>query len=384
MESAWRSHLQIPHTDRMNSRELLDQAFHELINGRTPTVELSEDLHKALMEKVVRFNAELTQTIAQASNGKSESILDYQGSLADAVKAMLANLQRLAWQTNAVANGDLTQQVSALGEFSNSFNRIVANLRENRKTIETQNQELERDLTLAEEIQKTMLGELARNDFIETHLIYRPLHKVSGDFVFTCCNNDNQFSAFLGDVSGHGIAAALITIMTKTALETIMPDNSPDEVMRQLNSMLAESIPEGMYLTGALVKICPDGRMIMTNAAHPVIIVQQHDSEFISKISGTGLSLGMFKEEVEKYSNSEIHLKSGDRVFLFSDGLLDIKTETGFFGMEGIADLLRTSKQRSLAETMQQLYSTIAEAAGQNAISDDLTVLALEFTGTKS
>ena len=368
----------------MNNRELLDLAFHELINGRVPDAVLPENLHKALLEKVARFNAELIQTITQMPGATPGTESGNKNSLDGAVKALQATLRHLIRQTTAIANGDLTQNIAGMGEFSDAFNRIIENLRENRKTIGMKNQDLERDLTLAEEIQKTMLGELAKPDFMEIHLIYRPLNKVSGDFVFTCCNSDQQFSAFLGDVSGHGIAAALITIMTKTALESILPDNPPDEVMRRLNSMLAEAIPEGMYLTGALVQICPDGRMTMTNAAHPVIIVQQQDSEHISKISGTGLSLGMFEEEIEQYSSSELQLKSGDRVFLFSDGLLDIKTETGFFGMEGIADLLRASKQCSLAETMQQLYATIAEAAGQNAISDDLTVLAMEFTGTKS
>ncbi|EKD83282.1 MAG: serine phosphatase RsbU [uncultured bacterium] len=368
----------------MNNKELIDQAFYELINGKAPTAKLPESLQSELFAKVAQFNTELMQVIMQMSSGQLETGINYKGPLAGAVKTLQASLKHLTWQTNAIANGDLTQNIAFMGEFSDAFNRMVDNLRESRKTIEMKNEELERDLTLAEEIQQTMLGELARTDFIETHLIYRPLHKVSGDFVFTCCNSVQQFSAFLGDVSGHGIAAALITIMTKTALETILPDNAPDEVMRQLNTMLAESIPEGMYLTGALVKISADGRMTMTNAAHPVIIVQQHDSEHISKISGTGLSLGMFEEEIEQYSSSELRLQSGDRVFLFSDGLLDIKTDRGFFGIEGIADLLRSSRQQSLAATMQLLNLIVNEAAANNAVSDDLTVLALEFTGPKS
>jgi serine phosphatase RsbU (regulator of sigma subunit) len=381
VEPAWRPRRQIARDSRMNNKELIDQAFYELINGKQPAAKLPEDLQTELFAKIAQFNAELTQVVMKMSSGQLDEQVVYKGSLAGAIKALQANLKHLTWQTNAIANGDLTQNIAFMGEFSSSFNSMVENLRESRKTIEMKNQELERDLSLAEEIQQTMLGELAKTDFIETHLIYRPLHKVSGDFVFTCCNSGQEFSAFLGDVSGHGIAAALITIMTKTALETIMPDNAPDEVMRQLNSMLAESIPEGMYLTGALVKISADGRMVMTNAAHPVIIVQQHDSEHIRQISGTGLSLGMFAEEIEQYSSSEIHLKTGDRVFLFSDGLLDIKTENGFFGIEGIADLLRSSRQQSLAATMQLLNLIVNEAVVNNAVSDDLTVLALQFTG---
>lgn len=302
-------------------------------------------------------------------------------ALAGSVNALQANMRHLAWQASAVADGDLSQEVAFMGEFSNSFNRMVENLRKNQRIIEAKNQELENDLALAEEIQKTMLGEMVKVDFIDAQLIYRPLHKVSGDFVFTHCSADQHYSAFLGDVSGHGIAAALITIMTKTALETILPENSPDQVMRSLNSMLARSIPDGMYLTGALVNISPAGKMLISNAAHPAIMLQRIDSNEIVKISGTGLSPGMFAEEIESYSSSSLQISCGDRIFMFSDGLLELKMTKGFLGIEGITEAIRSSRKNSLLETVQLLNTIVKEAAKTNAVSDDLTVLAIEYTG---
>ncbi len=365
----------------MSDQEALNRAFSELINGRVPEEKLPTELLQKLLEQIAHFNAELAQTITNISNGQLDASVNYKGNLAGSVNALQASLKHLVWQTSAVANGDLSQKVAFMGEFSNSFNRMVENLRKNQKIIESKNRELEKDLALAEEIQKTMLGELAKVDFIDARLIYRPLHKVSGDFVFTHCSADRHYSAFLGDVSGHGIAAALITIMTKTALETILPNNPPDQVMRLLNSMLARSIPDGMYLTGALVKISPDGKMLTSNAAHPVIMLQRIDCNEVVKISGTGLALGMFAEEIENYSSNNQQLSCGDRIFVFSDGLQELKTNKGFLGIEGIQDIICSSRQNSLSETVQLLDSTIKKAAEINAVSDDLTVLALEYTG---
>jgi len=365
----------------MSDNKILDQAFYELVSGKEPTGELSGELHTELLKKVAHFNSELAQAIIKISNGQLETEFDYKGSLAGAVKGLQANLRHLAWQTNAVANGDLTQKVAFMGEFSASFNKMVENLEENRRTIESKEQELERDLALAEEIQKTMLGEITKTDFVDVRLLYHPLHGVSGDFVFTCKSAEQQFSAFLGDASGHGIAAALITIMTKKALETILPQGEPDEVMRKINSLLADSVPEGMYLTGVLVKIKADGKVLLANAAHPVILVQRADSGLIEEFSGTGLSLGMFEEEIEAYSTTELCLNRSDRIFLFSDGLLEMKIDNDFLEIAGIKDILNRCQKASLAETVQTIEAVIKKSSATNLIADDLTVLAIEFIG---
>lgn len=359
----------------MNDKKLLDQAFAELINGKNPTSELPSALHSELLKKIASFNSELIQTISKIFNGQPDSEQAYTGTLAGAVNSLQTDLKHLTLQTSAAANGNLTQKIAFMGELASSFNKMINTLHETQRTIEYKNQKIE----------KTMPGEIALSNFTEVELIYYPLHRVSGDFVFTCHGENRQFSAFLGDASGHGIAAALITIITKIALETILPKDKPDEVMRELNSLLAVSVPEGMYLTGVLIEIRPDGKAMMANAAHPAALIQRADTGLIEEFSGTGLALGMFEDEIEKYTTTKLSLNRSDRIFLFSDGLLEMKTDNCFLEIAGIKDILSHCHQTnaSLTEAVQAIESFVKKASEHCIISDDLTVLAIEYTGPR-
>ncbi|HUB19713.1 MAG TPA: PP2C family protein-serine/threonine phosphatase [Acidobacteriaceae bacterium] len=188
---------------------------------------------------------------------------------------------------------------------------------------------------------------------------YHPAQEVGGDFFQIVPNADDSVLVAIGDVSGKGLGAAMAVSLIVGTLRTLAEvTTDPAEVIAGLNRRL-EGRLRGGFATCLVALLQPDGRCVFANAGHLPPFLNAHQVELPG-----ALPLGLNPKE--SYENQDLVLAPGDRLTLYTDGLLEARDSGGeLFGFERLAELVANT---AAAED--------AVAAGvQFGQEDDITVL---------
>jgi hypothetical protein len=188
---------------------------------------------------------------------------------------------------------------------------------------------------------------------------YHPAQEVGGDFFQIIANPDESALIAIGDVSGKGLRAAMAVALIVGALRTLAEvSTDPAQVLAGLNRRLDGRLGGG-FATCLVALLQPDGRCVFANAGHLPPFLNAHEVELPG-----ALPLGLNPNE--RYENQEVVLAPGDRLTLYTDGLLEARDSKGeLFGFERLAQLVGNT---AAAED--------AVAAGvQFGQEDDITVL---------
>ncbi|RLB79760.1 MAG: fused response regulator/phosphatase [Deltaproteobacteria bacterium] len=228
-----------------------------------------------------------------------------------------------------------------------------------------------------EEAQTSMLTapeELPRAHF---SVYYSALLEAGGDFYDVFRISDDMFGYFVVDVSGHNIATSYITAAVKALLkQNCTPIYKPVESMRMINDVLAEILPEGIYLTACYAKLNRKKKLLsIVNAGHPPAVYLPKEGEArLTEVDGD--ILGIFNEVY--YGQQDIKVTTGDRFFLYSDGLIE-RPALKKVWFECLPDLLEACshlKDVPIQEAAEQLTRLMI---GQNCKpEDDIVVLGVE------
>ncbi len=221
---------------------------------------------------------------------------------------------------------------------------------------------LEQELQSAREIQQVLIPEtLPALDRFAITSAYTPAQEVGGDFFQILPNADGSTIVALGDVSGKGLKAAMNVSMIVGAMRAqAVTTSSPAEMLSALNHCLVGRM-QGGFATGIVFRLDSDGTVTCANAGHlPPFL---NGREFPLDPS---LPLGLVAGA--EYGEAVLRLHSGDQLGVYTDGLLEARSQTGeLFGFERLHELFATRP------TAQQA-SEAAVAFGQD---DDITVLIL-------
>ncbi len=168
------------------------------------------------------------------------------------------------------------------------------------KIIPASERDYQHELELAADFQQSVLPEIVDVDYLDIDLIYKPYDFVSGDVYDFILNRERELAIFLGDATGHGISAALMTMMVHIAIDSLTPNLTTDDSLRKLNQLIS-SRHTGRSVTGVLFRISPDGFMRVSHAGHPsLIIIPSENSELIA-FKEAGCPLGLFEDEPVRY-----------------------------------------------------------------------------------
>lgn len=254
------------------------------------------------------------------------------------------------------------------------LNNALEELRIKDKMIET-------ELEFAAEIQKGILPpQLPVWNGLHFTTYYRPLAKVSGDY-YDVFYFSNQVYILLADASGHGVPAALITMAAKQAFSThLREDIEPSELFRKVNSDLVERIKTSDYMSCFLIKIDRRHRVKYSNAAHTRAIHYQIEKDEYTFLDTEGMFLGSLEEANDFYEDRETQLKAGDRLYLYTDGLVEHKNPQGEeFGLDRMIEILNNTKQIPLEEQVAYLIQSLNSHISRAPIRDDISIIAVEL-----
>jgi sigma-B regulation protein RsbU (phosphoserine phosphatase) len=239
---------------------------------------------------------------------------------------------------------------------------------------------LQQDLQLAAEIQKRLLPkpDLA-SDFWQANYAYHPAGIVSGDYVDVILH-EGELYFILGDVSGKGMAASILMSNLHAMFHALIPLGLElCDLTSRANRLFAESTLANQYATLIVGKMNANGEVEMCNAGHlPPIIVGGEKS---IELDSAGLPLGMFSDSA--FISSGVRLTPGETLLLFTDGVTEANDRDGTeFGTERLRASINGSATGHPTELLQTCVSAVAEFRNGAAINDDLTMLALKYTGS--
>ena len=209
---------------------------------------------------------------------------------------------------------------------------------------------------------------------------YRPMRAVAGDFYAFELLPDGRLGVLVGDVSGHGVPAALVASMLKTALVMNRDFSSrPAELMARMNRALCGEIG-GQFVTAAYAVFDREQKTLTyAGAGHPPLLKVSARQD-PTRLEENGLPLGLFAHAV--YSEGVASLVSGDRVLLYSDGLVEAPNAADEqFGADRAIAVLQRSATMTASEAAKELLRSTSEweAHGEEP-SDDTTIVLVEVS----
>ncbi len=216
----------------------------------------------------------------------------------------------------------------------------VAQLVAEQQAEAIERERLEQELLVASRIQTGLLPkELPQLDDWQMSAHYQPARKVGGDFYEFKYFKDGRLGIFIGDVTDKGIPAAMVMATTRTLLMAVAQETlSPSQVLKQVNNLLQEDIPAGMFVTCFYAILDPaDGKLVFANAGHN--LPYRLTNHTVLEVKAAGMPLGLMPDV--EYDLHEMVIEPGDCIMFYSDGLVEAHNEQReMFGSNRLKALL--------------------------------------------
>ena len=240
-----------------------------------------------------------------------------------------------------------------------------------------QQRALEYDLELAAQIQKGLLP--AADSVIEGWQIahyYQPAGLVSGDYCDVIRENGHLYF-ILADVSGKGVAAAMLASNLRAVFRSLIPLGlSIEEFLIRANRLFRESALPSQYATIAFGRSSWRGEFELVNVGHPPVLLATQGG--IRQFESTCHPLGLFSDNTVCVSRGQ--LSPGDTLVLYSDGISEAANERDEeYGVDAVAKLIREQYLRPPQELVQAVKQNLAAFRGGAVRADDETLLAVQY-----
>lgn len=275
------------------------------------------------------------------------------------------------------------------------------------RTLQSQNAELRsagermrRDLHAAARVQRAMLPhDVIVTPHVRTAWTYVPTDELAGDALGLHLVDDRYLVFYLADVSGHGVPAALLAV---TAMHELTPQSegacllrddasapgavgtvrAPARAVSEINRRFTSGEHDGRYLTLVLCVLDTyEGRLHFTSAGHfnPLLL---RGTDVIPLADAGGLPLALVPDA--EYDDASIQLDSGDRVYLYSDGIIEQFDRAGAeqFGLQRFVTALTTCRDSALERGTAQVVDQLGQWSGSKSFTDDVSLVAIEWLGT--
>ncbi len=286
------------------------------------------------------------------------------------------------------------------------FNKKIVSLQNNNLQIEKNYKRNEmksiRDLDMARRIQSGLLvfNKIQHKNFQLSAVCY-PAEKIGGDFfllqknitntlekrehadpsIICIKNNKEETLDFaIGDVSGHGVASALVMILAKNTIDNLFQErHSPKKIMQIANKKLIE-YTEGSAINfvtvfGGMLDVS-NNKFTYSKAGHTAPLLFRKNGDILS-LETEGVFLGMFANP--EFEEKEITLERGDKLFLYTDGLNEAKNNKDeLLGVQKLTEIVKRNIWLSGDAFFAKIMEEIKDYAGGIPLGDDITMVFLE------
>jgi len=211
---------------------------------------------------------------------------------------------------------------------------------------------------------------------------YAPMTSVAGDLYDFPIVRPNGVGVLVADVMGHGVPAALVASMVKVAVSNGLKDSrEPSSIIAGLNATLCDAAHE-QYVTAVYMYLDAANRVgRYASAAHPPGLVWRRGSQTLEKLDGAGLLLGVRPNET--YTTREVSFEVGDRLLLYSDGLVEAENADGqSFGDTALFKFIREKQSLGAEQFVELLLKVVlawSRSGSTKGQEDDITIVVIDI-----
>ncbi len=249
-------------------------------------------------------------------------------------------------------------------------------------------QRIASELDVATRIQASMLPcifpAFPERDEFEVYATMNPAKEVGGDFYDFFMVDEDHLAIVMADVSGKGVPAALFMVIGKTLIKDHTTSGKDlGVVFTEVNQLLCESNSEELFITAFVgVLNLKSGELRYVNAGHEIPFICKKDDTFVPyKIRAGFVLAGM---EGMKYKAGVLQLEPGDKLFQYTDGVTEATDKDNhLYGMKRLEHALAAAADKTVQEILEAVKADIDVFVGDAPQFDDITMLCLEYRGTK-
>jgi sigma-B regulation protein RsbU (phosphoserine phosphatase) len=257
---------------------------------------------------------------------------------------------------------------------------VEKQLRESKALLEKRQTEIEAELSLAARVQQSLAPRSLVWNNLAVEAYYGPARIIGGDFGVIFSQGDEFLNIVMCDVSGHGIGSALVAnrIYSET-LHELQLKTDPGTLLQRLHNFVYDHLAvDGFCFTMAAARFSHNGhRVTFAAAGHPPAMIVS-DGVLRLLDSQNGL-LGCLADTTPSDSAVEIDLVIGDRLVLYTDGLVEVFNQSHeMLTVKGLAKLLRESATQPLHRMKQAILDGVTTWR-RGPITDDISLMIIEL-----
>ena len=234
--------------------------------------------------------------------------------------------------------------------------------------------ERDREIDVARTIFDHMLARGEFDPAAVRHLVL-PASWLPGDVVFGARIGADAYRWMIGDVTGHTLSSALVTLPLSTifyrAVES--PRRPMAEALAIMEHELATMLPANMFCVAAMCELDRrSGVLQVWNGGNPDLLIRRRDGE-LTRIPAGGMPLAADRFTPPSHPIVEYQVSPGDRIYAFSDGLIELRDASHrMLGLDHLHDIARSGTAQTVFE---RLLDCIPDRTGATRYDDDISLI---------
>ena len=251
--------------------------------------------------------------------------------------------------------------------------------------FETYGRQIEADLKLAERVHHSMIPRSQRRGSLEVVCRFNPMHGIGGDYASVFFQTDTRVVASICDVTGHGIAAALLASRVNSFVLDAAPSaRHPCEVGEALNAFIWDNFREtNLLLTFFCLFLDLESQsLVYSGFGHPPVLLCSKRNAAVRQLDAENTMIGIARDMPVNCSMLRIPFEPGDRLIMYTDGLTETTNAAGeFLDVAGLRRKFQDTAHLSLEDSVAGIFDRVEAFSDGLPAADDQPLLALSFLG---
>jgi sigma-B regulation protein RsbU (phosphoserine phosphatase) len=241
---------------------------------------------------------------------------------------------------------------------------------------------ISRELEIAAEIQESLLPtDLPKLGGVSMAVSSMPASEVGGDFYDFVTINDRHLTLIIGDVSGKGIPAAMLTSVTRTMLRVeAMRGEPPHRIIQQAHNVLRDDLSRSDSFVTVFVATIDtlEGSLSYASAGHPPALLWRAETRKIEQLKATSVPIGIMGHQ--QRGSLKVKLYPGDTVVFYTDGITEAQSlSNDLFGLSRLIYIVESRASASPEALQQHIQAEVIDFWRHAASRDDATLLVVKI-----
>lgn len=242
-------------------------------------------------------------------------------------------------------------------------------------------EKLHQAMEIAQNIQRSMLPDCVPDSF-EYDLVgwNKTCDETGGDYYDFFELPNNRLAITVGDVTGHGIGAALLMATARAFLKALaMKADSVTNLINELNFLLEKDMDDDKFMTLFYGEFdAKTMQLTYSNAGHDNPLLYRVANKQFEELEATGMPLGI--DDEEEYEEESVKINKGDVLIMSTDGITEAMNPEGEqFGQERFEQIIKNNVQKSANQIIRECYNAVTNFCQGAAQRDDLTLVVIKF-----